>query len=145
MKNKWLIIMMSIMSVGLGLIIMQGCENSKDTDLSGDLSNDYQSADRNPIDTDVSTSELQISPKSVKTIRVGEKFSFTVQGGQTPYAWSVADSSAGTVSVAENTHYGTYTVNAIAANEIIAQDNRGVRVSAQITTNSVVAPSPALL
>ncbi len=146
MRNKWLIMMLSVMAAGLGLLMIQGCEDSKDTDLSGDLTNDFASESRDSYDTIASEQEIQLTPSGATASRVGEKITFTAQGGQTPYAWSVTDTAVGTVSVQENTHYATYTVATIAKNEIIVQDNKGVRASAAINyTNTValsITPSP---
>ena len=132
------------MSAGLGLLIMQGCEDSKDTDLSGDLTNDFPSESRDSYDTEASEQSIKLTPNTINSTRIGEKITFTAQGGQTPYIWSVADSAAGTIAVQENTHYATYTVATVAENEIVVQDNKGVRASATINRSySTLSISPS--
>lgn len=102
-----------------------GCENNSDVD---------------EADTGSDSPEFTISPSAVVLESYQSNAVFTVKGGIPPYAWSVSDSSLGTISGADTNSQGQ-TVNYArtgageGVNTVRVQDSRGWTASALVTVN----------
>lgn len=102
-------------------ISLTGCEKDASTDTGADQLGNYTS-DPRTFDT---FGSLEISPNIGTISAVGQQIRFSAVGGSHPYSWSVANSSAGTISVQENSQDAIYTATLVTKNTVVVRDNLG--------------------
>ena len=129
--------MSAVMVALVALVIPVGCDDGGSGD-NGELdayfaSHPYVSAPR-----DGGSAIVTLTPASATLSTVGEKASFNINGGSSPYSWDVSDPSKGSISASGG--HGVYTVTAVGKNDIIAYDRHGNAAIAKISGSGGDSP-----
>jgi hypothetical protein len=115
----------------LAVIYMAGCELDESVSDADSYLTDL--AQRAGVDPSLAT--LTMDPPSALATREGQQVVFSVTDGEGGFTWSVSDYSVGSIRVTEaDDRTAVYTVDKVAANEVIAFDSRGQAALAEITT-----------
>lgn len=138
-----------LMLMGMGslallatLAVLPGCEKDKDgSDISAEL-NDFDSDPRN---AELTSGGLALDPTSANVARQGQTVLFTVTaGGRRPYAWSVADATAGSIETQEHEQQAIYTCLIVRENNVTVRDQDGRTAIAGINRSvSTLSMSPS--
>ena len=130
-----------------GFIAYTGCEGESNSDSSGVdeyfEANPYSSETREEPDK----AELQIEPDSAAISIIGQSVEFTARGGETPYTWSVGNSTMGHVTV-KGWSEGVYVCDKVGNNDVIVVDSVGHSAIAHIAPKvdtMTVSPSSVTL
>lgn len=116
--------------MALGLVLI-GCELFQPTDVDNYFEqNPYPSKGRdkeNPGD-------LIIDPTAATVEWIGEKVVFTVDKGNEPFEWRVAESAHGSITRMDNDRQAVYKCKTLEPNTVIAEDANGRTIAAPINT-----------
>ena len=116
----------------VGFIAYTGCEGESNSDSSG--VDEYFEANSYSSETREEPGEatLKIDPTLAAISIIGQSVEFTARGGQTPYTWSVGNSTKGHV-VVKGWSEGVYVCDEVGNNDVIVVDTQGHSAIAHIT------------
>ncbi|MFO1490027.1 MAG: hypothetical protein U1F77_08490 [Kiritimatiellia bacterium] len=120
--------------LSLLLLLPSGCDNGSSPNLPGDPGTDPSSS-------------VTISPSAVRLDSTG-KATLTVNGGESPFTWSVSNPNLGSVTFSPNNRVATYQRSGLGSgvNTVTVKDNRAETGSASIVVdNLVLSPLEAVL
>ncbi|OGV62098.1 MAG: hypothetical protein A2498_07735 [Lentisphaerae bacterium RIFOXYC12_FULL_60_16] len=142
--NRWLKWSASLVvgaSLALTAVLLStGCEDDPDMGDSESYfeDNPYRSETRSEVSQDEDT--LLITPNTPVVSMIGQNISFKVDGGYTPYTWSVADATRGTIAPnVKNSDSSIYTSLAVAENALTVTDNGGRSATVNINVRGATA------
>ena len=136
MKKSYLLFMgVSLVATMAAFFVITGCESEPSTDADG-LGN-YTSEPR----MGEGARELTISVEPSIVYAVGDAVLLSVNNGDTPFSWSVADSSAGSIEVRDNTRQAVYTCLEVIPATVLVTDSQGRSGYATILANGSPVPS----
>ena len=109
--------------LALALLAGPGCETDKNVD-TGQIDDYFENNPYTSAERPEGYHYLRITPASAEITYIGEVVRFQVDGGTAPYAWEVADGSAGSISPSRPNE-ALYTVKQILPNNVLVFDKAG--------------------